>query len=48
MILKKLEPTSANTKPIQELLEKQVVKILLLRIRLLIQNKSVQELPVVL
>jgi 1-pyrroline-5-carboxylate dehydrogenase len=44
----KLEPTSANTKPIQELLEKQVVKILLLRIRLLIQNKSVQELPVVL
>jgi 1-pyrroline-5-carboxylate dehydrogenase len=29
----KIEPTSANTKPIQELLEKQVVKILLLRIR---------------
>jgi acyl-CoA reductase-like NAD-dependent aldehyde dehydrogenase len=48
MTFKKLEPTSANTKPIQELLEKQVVKILLLRIRLLIQNKSVQELPVVL
>jgi hypothetical protein len=34
-----LEPTSANTKPIQELLEKQVVKILL-RIRLLIQNST--------
>jgi hypothetical protein len=42
----KIEPTSANTKPIQELLEKQVVKIL--RIRLLIQNKLVQELPVLL